>query len=139
MKKLIVYVFIVACFLSMAACGYQERTGEDIQERIVDRTFIYENEGFGGNFAIRINNDGTFTYYEGLLSSYIGIGTWELEENILTISDDEEFGYPFVNRFKVEDNDLIFLSENSSNFIYVKVVDGEHFTSTSDETYTSIL
>ena len=54
------------------------------------------------------------------------------KESILTISDDEELGYSFANRFKVEDNDLIFLSENSSNFIYVKVVDGERFTSTSE-------
>lgn len=73
--------------------------------RIAHRTYLYEKEGFGGAFAIQINDE----------------------------------GYPFVNRFKVDGSDLVFLSEDSSNFLYVKVVDGERFTGTSDEVYELIM
>lgn len=43
---------------------------------IVDKTYINEKEGVGGSFTIHINDDGTFSYYEGLLSNYLGIGVW---------------------------------------------------------------
>lgn len=129
MKNLIAYVFIVLCLFSMAACGQQNGSAENVQERIMNKLFVYEKEGCGGDFTIQINDDGTFSYYEGPLSSYIGIGIWELEGDILTLSDDEKIGDPFVNHFQIRGDDLVFLSEDSSNFIYVEVADGERFTS----------
>ena len=42
-------------------------------EDLAGKTYEYEKEGFGGNFTIQLKEDGTFTYYEGGLSSYIGI------------------------------------------------------------------
>lgn len=97
------------------------------------KTFVHEKDGFGGEFTIQINDDGTFGCYEGLLSSYIGIGSWILDNDILVLSDDDGIGYLLVNRFEVKDGDLVFLSEDSSNFLYVNVADGEHFVSTSDK------
>ncbi len=97
------------------------------------KTYTYEGEGFGGDFVIQINEDGSFGYYEGLLSSHLGAGTWTLEDDILVLSDNAEMGHPFVNRFRLEGNDLVFLSEDSSNFIYVKVADGERFLCGSEE------
>ena len=38
---------------------------------------------FGGSFSIQINADGTFDYYEGNLSNYIGVGEWELDGDTL--------------------------------------------------------
>lgn len=94
----------------------------------------------GSAFAIHINDDGTFTYYEGILSSHIGMGRWVLNDDILVLSEDSESTKcAFVNRFKVDGNDLVFLSEGSSNFLYVKVGDGERFTGTSDEVYELIM
>lgn len=66
------------------------------------------------------------------LSSYLGMGSWVLEDGILVLSDDEEMGYPFVNYFRVEDDSLVFLAEKSTNFIYVEVADGERFISTGE-------
>lgn len=124
MKKIIACVLILVCLFCITACSRSKGEGKDIQDTIVNKTFVYEKEGAGGEFTIQINDDGTFEYYEGLLSSYIGTGSWVLESDILVLSDD---AYPFVNRFEVKDGDLVFSSEDSSNFLYVKVADGEHF------------
>lgn len=128
MKKIIACALIIACLFSMAACV----RSEDIQNIIVNKTFVYEKEGFGSAFTISINGDGTFSYYEGGFSSYIGTGKWVLEDDILTLSDDDEIGYPLVNRFKVKDGELIFIAEDSTNFLYIKVADGERFVFWND-------
>lgn len=128
MKKIIACALIIACLFSMAACV----RSEDIQNIIANKTFVYEKEGFGSAFTISINGDGTFSYYEGGFSSYIGTGKWVLEDDILTLSDDDEIGYPLVNRFKVKDGELIFIAEDSTNFLYIKVADGERFVFWND-------
>lgn len=133
MKKMIACVLMIACLFGMTACSQSKGESENIQDSIVNKTFVYEKEGFGGDFTIQINDDGTFGYYEGLLSSYIGIGSWILDNDILVLSDDDDIGYPLVNRFEVKDGDLVFLSEDSSNFLYVNVADGEHFVSISNK------
>lgn len=131
MRRFIVCILMTVCIFGLAACG--KLKSEDIRAMIVDKTYIYEKEGAGGNFTICINDDGTFLYSEGFWSSYLGIGYWELDGDTLILSDDDKIGYPFVNYFKVKGSDLIFLSENSSNFLYIKVADGERFTGSSDE------
>ena len=87
-----------------------------------DKTYTYEKEGFGGDFTITIRTDGTSSFYEGYLSSYMGEGTWKIEDNILIISDSM-----FTNKFKMYDNKIEFIEEGSSNFPYIKVQDGENF------------
>lgn len=95
-------------------------------EDVVGKIYEYEYEGFGGSFTININNDGTFKYYVGMLSSYIGRGNWEYSNGILTLTD--ELDKPkFINKFYVEDNCLIYIVEGSTNFMYLKVNDGEKF------------
>lgn len=128
MKKIVVFALIIACLFSVTACG----RSEDIRDTIADKIFVYEKDGFGSAFTISLSDDGTFSYYEGGFSSYIGAGSWVLEDDILVLSDDDEVGYPFVNRFKVKDGELVFISEDSSNFLYVKVADGERFVFMDD-------
>lgn len=100
-----------------------------IQESdVAGKSYRYEKEGFGGDFSIQINTDGTFDYYEGALSSYIGVGTWELDGDTLRLKENEETGFPLVNYFTVKGDNLIFSAENSSNFLYVKVAEGEKFS-----------
>lgn len=131
MKKLLACALGIACLLGMAACSGPTGAGESVQDIIVNKTFVYEKDGAGGEFAIQINEDGTFSYCEGDLSSYIGTGLWILDGDILILSDDEEIGYPLVNRFEVQEDGLVFLSEDSSNFLYVDVADGDRFVSAS--------
>ena len=94
---------------------------------ISGKTFVYEKDGFFGTFAITLNEDGTFSYYEGAASSYIGRGKWECQGDIITLTDDVSDSYPFVNRFQIAGDDLIFIEKESSNFLYIKVKDGERF------------
>ncbi|MCM1065202.1 MAG: hypothetical protein NC420_12210 [Eubacterium sp.] len=133
MKKSIVIVLLTISFLLVTSCAPQAEESKTIRAAVSDRTFTYEKGGFGGEFFIMISSDGTFQYYEGGLSSYIGIGSWALEDDILILSDDNEVGYPCVNRFKVDGDNLIFLAEDSDNFIYIKVADGERFMGVSGE------
>ena len=67
-------------------------------ENIVDKTYGYEYEGFGGPFNINIFSDGTFMYYVGMLSSYIGHGNWEYTNGILTLTDGQDQPQ-FINKF----------------------------------------
>ena len=95
-------------------------------ENIVDKTYVYEYEGFGGPFNVNIFSDGTFMYYVGMLSSYIGHGNWEYTNGILTLTDGQDQPQ-FINKFYVKDNCLIYIAEGSTNFMYLKVNDGAKF------------
>ena len=98
-----------------------------VQESItLDGVYVYEKEGFGGEFTITLNKGGTFQYYEGGLSSSFGNGTWTLKDNLLCITE-ENAPHPLTNYFQVEDGSLVFQAENSDNFSFVTVLAGEHF------------
>ena len=99
---------------------------------VAGKTYLYEGEGFMGNFTITLYNDGTFTYYEGMASSYIGIGAWEQNGDSIILTDDGHGGYGLVNHFRCDGNDLVFVEQDSNNFVYVKVKDGERFHSTGE-------
>ena len=92
---------------------------------VSDRLYTWEHDGFGGDFTITLYADGTFSYYEGMLSSYIGAGTWTEENRIITLKDNT--GLVLVNHFRFDDGDLIFMEENSDNFLYVDVRNGDRF------------
>ena len=99
---------------------------------IAGKTFLYENEGIMGSFSITLYEDGTFTYYEGMASSYIGIGSWEQDSDTITLTDDVDGGYGLVNHFKFDGETLTFVEKGSDNFAYVKVKDGEKFNCTGE-------
>ncbi len=98
-------------------------------------SYKYLGEGFGGDFVITLCSDGTFQYYEGPLSSYIGIGTWTIDENNITCLKDSEMhridGTPYVrtNYFYSIGNQLEWIAEGSDGFLYVDVADGAVFFS----------
>ena len=100
-------------------------------------SYKYLGEGCGGDFIITLCSDGTFQYYEGALSSYIGIGMWTIDENNLTCLKDNEMhsidGTPYVrtNYFYSVGNQLEWIAEGSDGFLYVDVEDGAVFFSTT--------
>ena len=111
------------------------------EDDIIDKVYVYEKEGFCGDFTIEIKADGTFTYYEGLLSSHIGSGEWTytdaygmltLFEKMIRLDENgnlEQFTNSYS--FLVEKDTLIFvnneLDNGLGNFLYIKVKDGEKF------------
>lgn len=64
---------------------------------VAGKTYLYEGEGFMGNFTITLYNDGTFTYYEGMASSYIGNGSWEQNGDSIILTEDGHGGYGLVD------------------------------------------
>ena len=110
-----IFILILALFLGCTAGNVP----------VSDRLYTWEHDGFGGDFTITLYADGTFSYYEGMLSSYIGAGTWTEENRIITLNDNT--GLVLVNHFRFDDGDLIFMEENSDNFLYVDVRNGDRF------------
>ncbi len=121
MKRLFCLMLMSVFLLSLTACGSIKK------EDLFEKTFQYEKEGFGGDFCIALHEDGTASYYEGLLSSHLGMGNWTLEGDILTITEPPVYDFQILNRFRVEKGVLIFVEEGSTNFLYLKIADGERF------------
>ena len=88
-------------------------------------TYRYEGEGFGGDFTITLNPDGTYTFYEGPLSSYIGGGTWYVYYR--TVYMTETNGYDLQFMFDLQDDALAYYAVGSDAFPYAEVSDGERF------------
>ncbi|MDO4199127.1 MAG: hypothetical protein Q4D13_09105 [Erysipelotrichaceae bacterium] len=119
MKK----IFIIFIGISLMMITYLNMKDSDISYG----EYVYEREGFGGDFIITINEDHSFEYYEGSLSSYIGYGEWSIKGNTITLND---YGMGDKTRtivFKISDKSLIYIGDKSDNFIYVKVEDKDRF------------
>ena len=119
MKKIFrTAVPVLAAALLLAGCGRTLRP-----EDVAGKVYCYEKDGFGGPFTIRLEENGSFTYYEGSLSSYIGTGEWSLEKDVVTLQEtDRHFC------FRVEEGSLVFQAEPSGSFHYLTVGDGERFS-----------
>lgn len=147
MKKLVVFCMILSMYF-IIGCGATtkntvETSTESIKESMTESTeettnetpilgtsyiYLYEKDGFGGEFTISILEDGTFSYYEGMFSSHLGMGTWSINGDVITLTEDTEgSAYEFINHFKMVEDKLIFIEEGSTNFLYIKVKDGEAF------------
>lgn len=93
--------------------------------------YRYEGEGFGGDFTITLNADGTYAFSEGPLSSYHGGGTWYVYYDAVCLN--EENGFDTDVMFYIEDDALIYYEAASDGFPHVKVSDSERFVR-QDET-----
>ncbi|MBR3494322.1 MAG: hypothetical protein IKH38_02750 [Clostridia bacterium] len=96
----------------------------------VPGTYRYEGEGFGGDFTLTLLEDGTYTFYEGLLSSYMGGGEWSMEQRFIYLS--EANGLSLYNTLIPMKDTLVFVAEGSDGFLYVQVPDGGRFVRVQD-------
>lgn len=126
-KRICTVLCFIMFIMLLQGCGSPKK-----ESTVAGKMYTYTGESFSNmendDFVISINEDGTFTYCESMFSSYIGIGEWSVEDGILTLSDDNKMGYPLVNHFMIDGEDIVFVEEDSSNFVYVEVKDGERFT-----------
>ena len=133
MKKVLAIMLVLTIAFGVIGCSnLKEMTRDDI----VDKVYVYEKDGCGGDFTIEIKSDGTFTYYEGFLSSHIGMGEWSYSDGMLTlIEKSSRFNEAYEKmeevilsyNFSVKKDTLIFVDKGSGNFRYIKVRDGEKF------------
>ena len=122
---------MLAFFALFASVLLLQGCSSDSYINVAGKTYTYTVEPESGldfdRFQIKLNSDGTFTYYECMFSSYLGFGNWSVEGDVLTLTDDNEY-HPRENSFRIDGDDLIFIENGSDNFLYIKVADGERFT-----------
>ncbi len=94
--------------------------------------YKYEGEGFGGDFTITLNADGSYTFYEGFLSSYMGLGAWYTASGTVCM-DEGETGFDLSFMFEIDGDSLLYLAGGSDPFPYVKLPDGARFTRAEGE------
>lgn len=77
--------------------------------------------------SVTLYEDGEFTFFFSAYSSYIGYGTYKMDEDTLTLrTDDGRFLYTFV----IAEDTLVFDGENSSEALwYSNITDGAVFYS----------
>ena len=98
-------------------------------------TYVYEYSDIIGRFYIALKEDGSFTYQESAYSSYLGIGTWELVGDLITMTEKVHVGEIHINRInhlKRDGDDLVYVAKDSSNFPHVKLDDGDRFHCTDE-------
>ncbi len=122
MKRFFILLLALAVIALSASCSNSDT---QLQEQISGKVFIWEKEGFGGDFSISLNDDGTYSYYVGYLSSYFAVGDWTVKDGILTLNEESMPDTRF--QFEVKDRELIFISDGSSDFMYVSVENGDRF------------
>lgn len=121
---------------SLQAVGeYPDRTTDEIYQSLVNSCtdfpidysgeYIFEKRGFHDIFYMIFSDNHSYQYYEGLASSYLGEGIWEIEGDEIVLRDNSS--YNLCNYFLIEDNVLSFEAEKSTGFIYTVVLDGDRF------------
>ncbi len=121
LAAVLVCAVLITCFLTdplkPASAGAEDFAGKQ---------YVYTGEGAGGSFFINLYQDGTFEYYEGFYSSYIGVGDWEWKNDKLYLVD-SGLSNPMIFVFSVGENVLEYIAEESHPFLYVDVKSGDRF------------
>ena len=129
MKRKIMALSFIALFASVLLL---QGCSADKVMAVAGKTFTYTAEPESGidsdRFSIKLNTDGTFIYHECIYSSHLGVGNWSIDGDVLTLTEDNEY-HPRKNTFRIDGGDIIFIENGSANFLYIKVEDGERFSS----------
>lgn len=94
---------------------------------------MYSRENANGfdHFTITLNENGTYSYFETMISSHLGMGGYTLEDGVVTLTDSQIPGLygslTHTYKFRCEDGKLIFLADESDDFMYIKLPDGAEF------------
>lgn len=128
MKRITIILLLTLCLpLVLSSCYHPTESD------LAGKTFLRPDEMFTGengplfSFSITFYKDGTFQYYETPISSYLGIGEWEFDGDIVTLSENR-MGFHKVNRFRVTEDAIYYVADGSDNFMYVGLENGDKFT-----------
>lgn len=102
-----------------------------------ERVYYYSGNHFTGtgmdpynliDFYISFSPDGTYTWYETPISSFIGSGTYSINDGVITMTDDAEMtGTERVNIFTISGESIYYAAEGSDNFQLVTLADQDRF------------
>ncbi len=127
MKHLRLLVVLLLLSVLFAACSSTPQV-MDIREK----TFACESGGFGSDFTIYFGDDGVFQYYEGGLSSHIGMGNYEVDGDTVILTEIMQ-GKTCTFSFRIGAEDITFIKESSDRFMYLDISDGTRFYHTENE------
>lgn len=114
MEKCTSFIVVLFCIVMLMACSKSDMSVTIITSGNYHMKLSQEkqnNEKIAPVITINID-DKSFLFSYDVLSSYINIGTYEINDNILTATtSDEKYHYVFKI---VDENTLSFLEEQSS-------------------------
>lgn len=128
MEKLTAFIMCISLALLISACGKNSETS--LKPGIY--TLQNAEKNIPGDFTITIYDDETFQYYETPVSSYIGMGHYSIEKNVITLKEDEAGCTGDINCYQISDGNLLFIDNTSDNYRFVPLKDGALFLWTSD-------
>lgn len=118
MKK--IAVFLASVF--GAVCLFTGCRGEQVQVALGD--YVWSGEEQVQTAAIRLQQENEFRMMLSPLSSYYGIGTYQIQDGrLIATTDDREFQYVF----QIEGETLAFDEQRSSELMGVPFSDGAVF------------
>lgn len=144
MKRLIVFLLTVfVLLLAFVSCdtGKQNETESEtvraVDSKEVCGFYCRMNDNGYDSFSITLYEDGTYTYYETMVSSHIGHGTYTVDKNLITLTDNQiptlSGTSQYTFKFEYRDGKLFFLATESDQFMYVDLPDGAEFERVEDE------
>ena len=123
MKKLLLSVLILpVLFCVLTGCSNGSKT---VNESVSIGVYVMEESEEPLKPSVSLEEGNRFTFTYSVLSSYIAVGTYEVNGDKLVLKTDDD-KYKYV--FRVEDGSLIFCAEESSEIpSYAYVPDGAVF------------
>ena len=112
MKRVLPILLALLFLLGATACA-----GKPDAEPFYDpvRVYAYRDSENIMLPSVTLYEDNTFTFSFSAISSYIGIGTYTVEDDVLTLNtDDGNYTYTFI----MKDDTLIFDAERSSKTLW---------------------
>lgn len=138
MKKFFVILLTALVLLfSLVSCdtGKQNETESETVKAVdpaeVCGFYCRMNDNGYDSFSITLYEDGTYTYFETMVSSHIGHGTYTVDKNLITLTDNQiptlSGTSQYTFKFEYRDGKLFFLAAESDQFMYVDLPDGAEF------------
>ncbi|MCI9198651.1 MAG: copper resistance protein NlpE [Lachnospiraceae bacterium] len=128
MRKISTLILYILLISSISACAKNNsatlRSGtytlQDVERDVPD------------DFTITIYDDGTFQCYETPISSFIRMGHYSIEKDILTLKEDAGGCSGDINRYRILNDRLSFIHNGSANYHFVPLEEGASLVWTSD-------
>lgn len=116
------------CFLTIPKADDKETAA-----RLGGNVYTWEKKyGDTFSFEIELDEDGTFCFVDGLVTYYVALGEWTVEDDVLKLRDDVAPSGARYFYFRVEGDELVYLAEKSAAFSYTDVDDGDRFYMVED-------
>ena len=138
MKRALALLLAMLAVLSLLVSCDSKKAEETASDTVTafDAEEIYGfycrmNDNGQDSFSITLYEDGTYTYYETMISSHIGHGTYTVDRNLITLEDNNiptlSGSSKHTYRFEYRNGKLFFLAAESDQFMYIHLPDGAEF------------